>query len=227
MSPWATNTQQNIIDIAVQAKVKRFIPGEFGGHSSNTKAIAILPPLQIRADIVEHLKAQESSGFSWTAIITGQFFDWGLANGFLGFDLVKHEAMIFDEGDCPFSVCTLPLIGAAVANALMKPEATANKYVYVSSFTTTQNEILAALENVQGVPWEVQKIQSKSKVHEAQETLKAGGDAVAAFRLLILALSYTSGYGNDFRGKEWNETLDLPKEDMKGVIKLVNSSTDR
>lgn len=225
MSPWATDTQRHIIDIAVQAKVKRFIPGEFGGDTTNTKAIAIVPPLQIRINIVENLKVQESSGLSWTAIITGQFFDWGLANGFLGFDLSNHKAMIFDDGNQPFSASTLPLIGDAVAQALLKPDITANKYVYVYSFTTTQNEVLAALEKVQGMPWHVETVQSESKIHEAQEILKSGGDAVAAFRLLLLALSYNPGYGNDFRSKDSNRALGLQKEMMEDVIRLVKPNT--
>ena len=224
ISPWATDMQRHIIDVAVKARVKRFIPGEFGGDTTNAKAIAIIPPLQIRADIVEHLRAQESHGLTWTAIISGQIFDCGLANGFLGFDLVNHKAMIFDNGDQHFSVSTLPLIGAAVAKTLLMANRTRNKYIYASSFTTTQNEILRTLKSVQGVPWEIETVQSEVKIREAQETLNGGGDAVAAFRLLILASSYGQGYGNDFRGKDSNRELDLPVENMEDVVRFVKPS---
>lgn len=225
MSPWATHMQKHIIDIAVQAGIKHFIPGEFGGDTTNKDAIRMLPRLQARVDIVEHLKVQESSGMVWTAIVTGHFFDWGLTNGFTGFDLEKHRAMIFDDGDVPFSVSTLPLIGSAVANTLLKHDITANKHVFVYSFTTTQNEILETLKTVQGVPWEVERVDCKEKIHEAQEVLKAGGDVVAAFRLLILALYYTPGYGNDFRGREWNNVLGLQSESMEEVIRSVKPNT--
>jgi hypothetical protein len=92
ITPWACQVQQQIIDVAVEACVKRFIPAEFGYDTTNANAITILPGLQIRADIVKHLKAQEDSGLTWTAIITGGFFDWGLSNGFTGliFRIIKR-----------------------------------------------------------------------------------------------------------------------------------------
>ncbi|EHK96513.1 putative Isoflavone reductase like protein IRL [Glarea lozoyensis 74030] len=93
MSPWACESQKQIIDAAVKAGVKRFIPAEFA------------------ANIVTHLQAQESKGLTWTAFITGPFLDWCLLNGRMGFDVVNREAMIFDQGDQPFSTSTLALIG--------------------------------------------------------------------------------------------------------------------
>lgn len=224
MSPWVTELQKRVIAAAVEAGVKHFIPAEFGNDTTNANGAAILPPLQIRADIVSYLKEQEQSGLSWTAIVTGSFFDWGLANGFLGFDVVQRKAMIYDDGNQPFSTSTVKLIGETVAKVLSKPELTRNRYVYVSSFTTTQNKIVAALEKVSGMPWDVTRVSSKDKIQEAREDLSSGKDPVAASRLLILAVQYTPGNGNDFTGKDLNDSLELQKEDMEEVMKRVMQS---
>jgi hypothetical protein len=171
------------------AGVKRFIPAEFVYDTTNANAITILPGLQIRADIVKHLKAQEeSNGLSWTGIITGEFFDWGLANGFTGFDLPNRKVIIYDDGDQPFSTSTVALIASAIAKTLLEPEASKNWYRYISSFTTTQNEILAKLEKYSTGPWEITRVSSKAKIEEAREMLQSGGEVAVALRLLILVV---------------------------------------
>ncbi|KAH8594640.1 putative isoflavone reductase like protein IRL, partial [Bisporella sp. PMI_857] len=110
ISPGTSQTQYHIIDAAVEAGVKRFIPADFGYDIANANAIALLPALQIRVDIINYLKAQEEKDMTWTNITTGPFFDWGLTNGFTGFDIPNRKAMIYDNGDQPFSTSTVMLI---------------------------------------------------------------------------------------------------------------------
>jgi len=54
--------------------------------------------------------------------------------------------LIFDGGNRPFSVTNLSQVANAVVAVLLKPEDTANQFLYVDSFTATQNEILDVLE---------------------------------------------------------------------------------
>ena len=221
ISPWACEAQQHIIDVAVKAGVKRFIPAEFAYDTTNANAIAILPALQVRADIVKYLKTQERHGLSWTVIITGPFFDWGLENGFMGFDLARSEAMIYDDGEQPFSTSTRALIGRAVAKTLLQLGDTQNRHAYVSSFTTTQNEILSILEKYSADPWKITRVSSKAKIEEAREAFKSGGDGAAASRLLILAVQYTAGNGSDFSGRDSNKALGLREENIEDVVKRI------
>ncbi|EPE31218.1 NAD(P)-binding Rossmann-fold containing protein [Glarea lozoyensis ATCC 20868] len=221
MSPWACESQKQIIDAAVKAGVKRFIPAEFAYDSTNANAIKHLPALQIRANIVTHLQAQESKGLTWTAFITGPFLDWCLLNGRMGFDVVNREAMIFDQGDQPFSTSTLALIGDAVARALLQPEATQNRRLFVSSVTTTQNKILAALQKHSKEPWKTTSVESRTKVDEANEMFKTGGDPVEAFKFLIMAVQYGANTGSDFSGRDSNELLGLVHEDLDEIVQRV------
>jgi hypothetical protein len=218
ISPWACQVQQHILGVAVKAGVKRFIPTDFGYDTTNANAITLLPALQIKADIYQYLKSQECNGLAWTAIITGGFFDWGLANGFTGFDLPNYKARIYDDGNLPFSTSTVTLIGSAVAKILLEPEATQNRHIYISSFTTTQNEMLAVLEKYSTGSWEITRVSSKAKIEEAREMLRSGDDIAAALRLLILAVQHTAGNGSDFSGRDSNEALALPKENMDDIV---------
>ncbi|KAL3417423.1 Pinoresinol reductase 1-like protein 3 [Phlyctema vagabunda] len=66
-----------MIDAAVAAGVKRFIPSEYGSNTLNAKSIALVAPeLDIKVATLEYLKKQESTGLTWTGIATGAFFDW-------------------------------------------------------------------------------------------------------------------------------------------------------
>lgn len=64
-----------LIDAAVKAGVRRFLPAEFGVNKENPK-VASLPLFADKRKVMAYLKRKESDQFSWTAIATGPFFDW-------------------------------------------------------------------------------------------------------------------------------------------------------
>lgn len=65
-----------LIDGAIKAGVKRFIPSEFGSDTSDHKVVERVPLFAGKEEIVKYLQSKEPSGLSWTAIINGAFFDW-------------------------------------------------------------------------------------------------------------------------------------------------------
>ena len=67
----------NIVDAAVTAGVKRFIPSEFGSNTLNKKVVELFgATMEAKVKVLNHLKEQESTGLTWTGIATGPFFDW-------------------------------------------------------------------------------------------------------------------------------------------------------
>ena len=65
-----------LIDGAIKAGVKRFIPSEFGSDTSDHEVVERVPLFAGKEEIVKYLQSKEPSGLSWTAIINGAFFDW-------------------------------------------------------------------------------------------------------------------------------------------------------
>jgi hypothetical protein len=51
--------------------VKRFLPSEFSSNPQNGKAAALIPVFELKVQVNEYLKAQESKGLTWTAVVTG------------------------------------------------------------------------------------------------------------------------------------------------------------
>lgn len=68
--------QFTIVDAAAKAKVKRFIPSEFGGDSAINTLEENAPFAVSKRQIIDHLKTKESEGLTWTGIHVAAFFDY-------------------------------------------------------------------------------------------------------------------------------------------------------
>lgn len=213
----ALGDQNKLIDAAIAAGVKRFIPSEFGSDTPNPKTRAIVPIFNAKTGTVDYLKSKESA-ISWTSVITGPFFDWGLKVGFLGFNAQNKTATIVDSGNATFSTTNLGLIGEAVVKALENAEATKNQYVYVSGFQTNQNEILAAAEKITGEKWAVNKTTSKDLITKGNELLQKGD--FSGLGPLIQAVTFSDEQLGDLKPSGiWNEKLSLRQESLEDSIK--------
>ncbi|KAL7942781.1 hypothetical protein V8C42DRAFT_330358 [Trichoderma barbatum] len=214
--------QKAIIDAAVEAGVKRFIPAEFGIDTSKEKVIEIVPFLGVKPQIIEYLRSIEDK-ITWTAIITGPFFDWSLGNGFFSFNLLARTAHIHQPGyhRARLSWSNLSTVGEAVARVLAQSSPiVVNQYVRVRSFNASQDEILELLVSttarieatrVSGkVEWEKISVDLDEKVVEAQIKL-AQGDTSSLGYMLSKAL-YSTGGNFDEEGVVMNEKLGMKLE---------------
>ena len=155
-------SQKKLIDAAFKGGVKRIMPAEFGScDSADDKTNEILPLMKGKKVVRDYLVALQdrerengAGKLTWTSLITGHFFDYGLTCGLLKFDVKGRKAYILDGGNIKFSGSNVDFIGKAVIKILEKPEETANKLLYVQSNHVTQLELLAALEKVMGSKFE-------------------------------------------------------------------------
>ena len=222
-------SQKKYIDAAIAAGVKRFIPSEFGSDISDPEIVKLVPIFQPKVEATEYLKSKESETFSWTSVTTGPFFDWGLKVGFLGFDLNKKEAKIWDGGNVPFSTTNLSCIGEALTRILAPDYApdTRNKQVYIESHTTTQKKILEILQKLGGpdTKWTVEKVDGTKVFKEARAKIEGGDVGPGSIYPAIPALAFGEEYAHaDHSKKSWNGRLEMPNEDLEGDIKAVLKS---
>jgi hypothetical protein len=139
----------------------------------------------------------------------------------LGFNAKECKAVIYDDGTQRFSSTTLSSVGKAVAGILSKPAETANKGLFIASFTPNQNEILATLEEITGKKWAVEKASTTEALQQGREKL-GKGDMSGFFQLLIAStLGPENGNNYEESATLSNDLLGLPKEDLKTVTKAV------
>jgi hypothetical protein len=128
---------------------------------------------------------------------------------------------LIDGGNRAFSATNLSQVGNAVVAALTKPDQTANQFLYIDSFTATQNEILAELESATGKKWEVSHSTTEACEKEGQKLFSKGD--FSGLLLLLKAIMLGPGYGSDFTQDAVlaNELLGLPKQSLAGTVTAV------
>jgi len=74
----AARSQTTIIDAAIAAHVKRFIPSEFGYNTREARGTKVGSLLSAKIETVDYLieLSQKHDWFTWTGLSTGTLFDW-------------------------------------------------------------------------------------------------------------------------------------------------------
>lgn len=134
---------------------------------------------------------------------------------------------IWDDGNSSFSASTNPDIANATCAVLKHPSAAKNKYVYTSSFETTQNQLLASVERVTGAKWQVEHVKSVDKVREANDKIASGAKGmewmVAQGVLAVSAMFGGEQYQSDFvqSGRSSNQELGLKQCSVDDAVRHV------
>jgi nucleoside-diphosphate-sugar epimerase len=164
---FATGGQQILVDAAKAAGVKRFFPSEFGPPSRDEKFADLHPALPPKVATVDYLQSKESQ-ISWSALISGAFFDWAMKIGLFGFDIDSKTVTLIDGGTATFTASTLPTIARATLAMLEHADETKNQYVYISSFHISQKDILDVVEKANGQKWTVKHITSEELIAQGK-----------------------------------------------------------
>ncbi|KAK3367840.1 isoflavone reductase family protein [Podospora didyma] len=200
------NAHFALADAAADAGVKRFIPADYGSvdaRSPRARALVSLFDNKVRVrEHLEQLAAASSSGFTWTSLVNGHFFDWGLTNGFLHFYPETQTAEILGDGTQKSSLSTLHRVAQAVVSVLQRPDETANRVLMVQSFCVSQLDVLSALERATGTQWKAEFRDTDAFIAE-KKTLADAGDK-EAIEDLVFALGVIEG--------NWEEEEDFAME---------------
>lgn len=140
--------QSVLIEAAVAANVKRFLPSDFGGDLAIPKTAAV-PVFGYKIATHEALRqaAAAKPDFTYSLVVNGAFLDWGLENQLL-LNWKDSKPKFFDGGKNAFSATTLDSVGQTVVGILDHPEETKNRFVYVKNIDISQNQLLEIAKKV-------------------------------------------------------------------------------
>lgn len=110
-------------------------------------------------------------------------------------------------------------IGLAVAGVLRHPRETANRFVYVYSIRTTQNELLDVLERLTNTQWNRESVSMDDAIKNGHAAL-AKGDRMGVIPL-IHSYFFRSGMGADFTRdvEAANDLLELPTSTLEEIVR--------
>ncbi|KAL7933089.1 hypothetical protein V8C35DRAFT_322518 [Trichoderma chlorosporum] len=215
-------SQDTLIDAAVAAGVNRFFPAEFGTDTNNENCMK-LPVFENKMHALKYLRAKVANhpNFSYTAICTGSFLDWGLETGFLVHPKT-HSATIYDDGNLPFSTTTLATISKAVVAMIKHLDESKNRHVYIHDAVLTQNKLIDLAKSVDNKDWKLTYVNSAVVSENAHvEFEKTDSDVTKGLMPLLHISVLGKGYGGDFSGHLDNKLLGIKSmsdEELRNVI---------
>lgn len=219
----ALGAQNPLIDAAVAAGVKRFLPSEFGSNLGNPKTAA-LPVFGAKIATAKYLEevTAKNPQFTYTLVYNGPFLDWGIAVGFV-INPKEHTATLYNGGDRVFSATTLPTIGKAVVGVIKNQAETANRAVYVQDASTTQNKMIAYAKEKDGKDWTTSVVDTEESRQASIKALQSGkvenmGLLMVGF---IMSAVFQEGYGGEWSAKSDNKLLgitDLTEQELKKLV---------
>lgn len=199
--------QKLIIDAAIKAGVRRFIPSDFGSLTTDPAA-SHLPHHVGMVEIQKYLMSK-SDEIEYTIFSIGAFTDF-LVNSGVAFDWEQKTAQLWGDGTSRISTTSLNGAARAIVGALKNPGPTKNKNLFVHELVVTQAQLLSL---------------AKKRAPQAEWTITHINDPVAEFNKLealvkekpempnIIALvkaSLTSGIYKAYYERVDNNLVGLP-----------------
>ncbi|CCF33274.1 hypothetical protein CH063_05493 [Colletotrichum higginsianum] len=222
MSPDATMPLR-MIDAAVSAGVKRFIPSEFSLDPNNplTRSVPVFGP---KNQVLSRLKDLASTGrLTYTTISNGAFLDWNLRTGFIKINIKNKKVELMDGGDVVIPWTLLDHVGRATANVLLHAEQTKNRSVYISTVEKSQKEMFKLAQEALGSDgWTVSSLDMGMVYQESLREMKAGNLTFEVFGNMILYCNSRLDYSGKWE-KDDNALLGIQPWSDEEVRQLIRS----
>lgn len=236
-------THKKLVTAAAKAGVPWVMPncysGDFTNESLNRDNVHSASTMAAINDV------EEAGVSSWIGMACSFWYEFSLAMGppWYGFDFTNKKVTFYDDGKTFINTSTWEQCGKAAAGLLSLKELPEdendtspsisqwrNKPLFISSFLTSQREMLDSVNRVMGrtdKDWAIEYEASDARYKRGMEQLKAGDRMGFAIALYSRAF-YPNGDGN-YEEKHGlaNEALGLPKEDFdeatKRAVAMVES----
>ncbi|KAH8647170.1 hypothetical protein BX600DRAFT_484505 [Xylariales sp. PMI_506] len=212
--------QFRMIDAAIEAGVKRYVPSEYGLNNARTDAQDLSSVFGEKGSVQAYLRAKAADeAIEWMSVTCGMWLKWSAARDFLGMHVSDRRFVFWDDGEGLFSCTTEENTAAGLIAALKRPEETRNTNIFLSDFAVSQKALLEAIERIQGVKYETESIDSRALIKEKKEALK-NGDKFAVFGLIETGF-VTGRFGGHLEkeGEIMNEKFGLPKKSLDEVVR--------
>lgn len=216
-----SDQQFGIIDAAVAAGVRRFMPHEFGHDTLNRRISKRILKSAGRAKVIKHLQTTSSTnvGFEWVGVATGYTLDTGLISGNMGLDLEWHSATVHGIGTENFAASSLQRVGQVVARVVAHWEEVKNQYIYAAGLLTSANEVLRSAEKATRREFTVGNYNVEDCIREGETRIERGYPDSGMF-LLERSILYDEELkaAEPFELHSSNQLLELAPESVETVV---------
>ncbi|KAK5745444.1 hypothetical protein LTR17_001314 [Elasticomyces elasticus] len=199
--------QEKVLEAALEAKVPRFYPSEWGMDNAGPKNQEMSPVFKSKAKMASYLQSKESPTFSWTAIATSIWLDWALDNRFIGWNTQpKHDNASIRRTS---RGCEFKAPGGYEEQASMR----------VAVRGVAAGNIIEVLEGLQGVNYAVSHV--PGNIIERTHARIAGGDMNAVAVTIaagVLLSEYHANFVTSGKTPLIESIADMPSVDVHEVL---------
>ncbi|KAJ6540872.1 hypothetical protein DFH09DRAFT_929559 [Mycena vulgaris] len=175
----AMKLQPAMIEAAIAGGARHFIPSEFGADIAQN---GIWKNRYFRDKVVtrDHLRARakDTPGFRYTLLLSGAVAEYTVS-AFNGVDVEKHVARTHGYPEARLHVTAMPDVVKFIVGAVLLPfdnPSQSMRELRVSGDCLTWGALMALLEEVQGVKYDIVYLDPKLAA-EKQEAARAAGDS--------------------------------------------------
>ncbi|KAJ7664762.1 hypothetical protein B0H17DRAFT_951904 [Mycena rosella] len=175
----AMKLQPAMIEAAIAGGARHFIPSEFGADIAQN---GIWKNRYFRDKVVtrDHLRARakDTPGFRYTLVLSGAVAEYTVS-AFNGVDVEKHVAHTYGSPEARLHVTAMSDVVKFIVGAVLLPfdnPTQPMRELRVSGDCLTWGALMALLEEVQGVKYDIQYLNPKLAA-EKQEAARAAGDS--------------------------------------------------
>jgi hypothetical protein len=189
----AISNQPRLIDAAIAAGVKYFIPAE---HTVNSRdAAAQAQPMMASVVAIQKYLATKEDQISWFVINCGALLEFVLDHPVI-LDFAQRSATLWDGGDGGISLSNIPLLVRTVSAVLRDPDRVANHRLKVHGGTISQNRALEIAKQASGGALNVEERDSQAAYSDSMASLNDGAALPPEQLMSAMLTAYNSaGFG--------------------------------
>ncbi|GAB7324554.1 hypothetical protein MBLNU13_g08455t1 [Cladosporium sp. NU13] len=185
----AISNQPQMIDAAIAAGVKWFIPAEYTVNSRDTLAQA--QPMMSSVVAIQKFLATKHNQISWFVINCGALLEFVLDHPVI-LDFDKHFATLWDGGEGAISLSSIPLLARAVSAVLKQPDRVVDHRLKVHGGTITQNRAFEIAKQASTLEWTAEHADSQTAYAAAFKSLSDGSANTQEQLMAVLLTAYNA-----------------------------------
>ncbi|KAF6791384.1 NAD(P)-binding protein [Colletotrichum sojae] len=231
-NPSAAAHQPTILAAALAAGVRHVITPDFSGNTFHPRASELLifdPKLQAQREL-ETIIAEAAGKLSWTAIVTGPWYDWAIAKGIFWVDKNRKIITRYGSGDQRYSVSRHALNGEALVAVLQNPDKYRDRPAYFASHTISTNQLITVVEELGLEGWKVADVPFDGLYEKAHKMWQEDTERGVVDRLnskayealaTVALLDEENRYGSNFEElveRGWGEGEGRLKEELRRLL---------
>lgn len=212
--------------------MRHVITPDFSGNTFHPRASELLifdPKLQAQREL-EDIVSRSEGKLSWTAIVTGPWYDWAIRKGIFWVDKDRRVITRYGSGDQKCSVSRHAVNGEALVAVLQDPEKYRNRPAYFASHTVSTNQIIDIVKELELLDWSVVDVPFDGLYDKAHRMWREDTENGVVDRLnseaypalaTVALLDEDNRYGSNFEDLAepgWDEGEDTLRRQLKSLL---------